>query len=131
MTDTFGYSFRVGFVVVAHIGGDPDPVVWQSYLQALQDNPVRGALVWWQDWAPDPKHRIDITDFASPEVPVAVVSPRDSAIWALRALDLYLQGVRQFRPEQIREAMQFLKIEPGMEPLIRHGMAEAGWPSSV
>lgn len=130
MSNTFGYSFRVGFVVAVHIGDDPDPAVWRSYLRTLQDNPIKGALVWWEDWAPDQEHRIAITDFASPGIPVAVVSYRESTIWELRALDIYLEGVRQFQPRQLQEAFQFLQIEPSLEPLIRRGMKEAGWPAA-
>ena len=126
---TFGYSFRVDTLVVAvHRSGNPAPGAWLEYLQALRDHPPKAALVYWADWAPDPQHRSDILIYAPPGIPVAVVSPLEYSIWALAALDLFLKGVRQFRPSQIEKAFKFVGISKGQEDDVRLAMVEAGWP---
>jgi hypothetical protein len=125
---TFGYSFRVDTLVVAvHKTGNPDPDLWEGYLQELRDRDPRAALVYWGDWAPDPQHRSDITLYAPSGIPVAVVSPRDS-IWALAALDLFLTNVVQFRPEELNRAFQFVGVTDDRKKQVHLAMMEAGWP---
>ena len=115
-------------MVAVHRGGNPETEEWQKYLDALRANPPKAALVYWDDWAPDPQHRSDILYYAPEGIPVAVVSPAEVSIWALTALDLFLKGVRQFQPRQLSKAFKYLGVSKNEAPRVLEAMKEAGWP---